>query len=124
MEGRARGGTNRGGQGVNPRAGNPGQGRGPLRRIRGGELEEHVESLHTRVGTVQIPHRMEQGEEQKNIGAGTNGEVLSPALGTFGPAWIDPDDPPSPLHQAVEHRTPAFEMDKAGLTDRRVRPEE
>src|SRR5262245_36816407 len=67
---------------------------------------------------------MQQGQEQENVRAWTNGDMLTPALRALRVARIDPDDAPATLAQAVEDRTPPFQVHKTPLADGRVRPQE
>src|SRR5262245_5727076 len=67
---------------------------------------------------------MQQGQEQENVRAWTNGDMLTPALRALRVARIDTDDAPTTLAQAVEDRTPPFQVHKTPLADGRIRPQE
>src|SRR5215471_18827652 len=67
---------------------------------------------------------MQQSQQQENISAWTNGDMLTPALRALRVARIDPDDAPTTLAQVVEDRTPPFQVHKTPLADRRICPQE
>src|SRR5690606_14582329 len=64
------------------------------------------------------------GQDQPDVGPGSNGHELAPAPGALGLADVDPDDPrAAPLHPVEDPRA-ALEVDEARLAHRRVGPEE
>src|SRR5262249_18889278 len=67
---------------------------------------------------------MQQGQQQENIGAWTNSNMLTPALRALRVARIDPDDAPTTLAQAVKDRTPPLQVHKTPLADGRIRSQE
>jgi hypothetical protein len=67
---------------------------------------------------------MQQGQQQENIRAWSNGDMLTPTLCALRVARIDPDHAPATLAQAVKDRTAPFQMHKTCLADGGIRAQE
>src|SRR5712691_5125072 len=92
--------------------------------VRGGEVEQGVQPFHTRVGMIALAQGVYQGQQQENIRAWTDGNMLTPALRAFRVTRVDPDDCATALLQAVENGTPSLQMHKTRLTDSGICPQE
>src|SRR6266567_883258 len=76
--------------------------------VRSGEVEQGVQPFHTRVRLIAITQGVYQGQQQENICAWTDGNMLTPALRAFRVTRVDPDDFATALLYAVENRTPSL----------------
>src|SRR5262249_6847917 len=103
--------------------GNTREGSGARDGIRSGEVEEDIQPFHTRVGMIVITQGVYQSQQQENIRAWTDSDMLAPALRAFGVARVDPDDFPAALLQAIKDSAPPFQMHKTRLTNSGICPQ-
>jgi hypothetical protein len=93
-----------------------------LDRVRCREVEQGVQPFDTGIGVIPIAQCVQQGQQQENIRAWTDSDMLAPALRAFGVARVDPDDFTTAPLQAVKDGAPPFQVHKTRLADRGICP--